>query len=32
MDFFMYKFNIQTILGFIIAVIGLSISIYYSKK
>ena len=30
--FFKYKFNIQTILGFIIAVIGLSISIYYSKK
>ena len=29
--FFNYKFNIQTILGFIIATIGLSISIIYSK-
>ncbi len=29
--FFKYKFNIQTILGFILTVIGLSISIYFSK-
>ena len=30
--FFKHKFNIQTIIGFIIAVIGLSISIYFSNK
>ena len=30
--FFKHKFNIQTIIGFILAVIGLSISIYFSRK
>ena len=30
--FFKHKFNIQTIIGFIIAVVGLSISIYFSNK